>query len=206
MMTHLQVAGLDVSRETSEKLDSYVALIQKWNKAINLISRSSEADIWQRHIADSAQLAQHLPSGPRLWLDLGSGAGLPGIVLAIIAAEVAPSLRFELVEVDQRKATFLRQVSRELGLNITVLTERIEALAPRSANVVSARALASLSDLCNFAERHLDADGIAVFLKGTGAEAEIEVARRKWSFNLESFPSKTSADALVLKLKKIRHV
>lgn len=205
-MTHLQVAGLDVSRETSEKLDSYVALIQKWNKAINLISRSSEADIWQRHIADSAQLAQHLPSGPRLWLDLGSGAGLPGIVLAIIAAEVAPSLRFELVEVDQRKATFLRQVSRELGLNVTVLTERIEALTPRLADVVSARALASLSDLCNFAERHLDADGIAVFLKGTGAEAEIEVARRKWSFNLESFPSKTSADALVLKLKKIRHV
>ncbi|MBT9246830.1 16S rRNA (guanine(527)-N(7))-methyltransferase RsmG [Gemmobacter fulvus] len=205
-MTHLQVAGLDVSRETSEKLDSYVALIQKWNKAINLISRSSEADIWQRHIADSAQLAQHLPSGPRLWLDLGSGAGLPGIVLAIIAAEVAPSLRFELVEVDQRKATFLRQVSRELGLNVTVLTERIEALTPRLADVVSARALASLSDLCNFAERHLDADGIAVFLKGTGAEAEIEVARRKWSFNLESFPSKTSVDALVLKLKKIRHV
>lgn len=205
-MTHLQVAGLDVSRETSEKLASYVALIQKWNKAINLISRSSEADIWQRHIADSAQLAQHLPSGPRLWLDLGSGAGLPGIVLAIIAAEVAPSLRFELVEVDQRKATFLRQVSRELGLNVTVLTERIEALTPRLADVVSARALASLSDLCNFAERHLDADGIAVFLKGTGAEAEIEVARRKWSFNLESFPSKTSADALVLKLKKIRHV
>ena len=205
-MTHLQVAGLDVSRETSEKLASYVALIQKWNKAINLISRSSEADIWQRHIADSAQLAQHLPSGPRLWLDLGSGAGLPGIVLAIIAAEVAPSLRFELVEVDQRKATFLRQVSRELGLNVTVLTERIEALTPRLADVVSARALASLSDLCNFAERHLDADGIAVFLKGAGAEAEIEVARRKWSFNLESFPSKTSADALVLKLKKIRHV
>lgn len=205
-MTHLQVAGLDVSRETSEKLDSYVALIQKWNKAINLISRSSEADIWQRHIADSAQLAQHLPSGPRLWLDLGSGAGLPGIVLAIIAAEVAPSLRFELVEVDQRKATFLRQVSRELGLNITVLTERIEALAPRSANVVSARALAPLSDLCSFAERHLDADGIAIFLKGAGAETEIEVAQKKWSFNLESFPSKTSADALVLKLKKIRHV
>lgn len=205
-MTHLQVAGLDVSRETSEKLDSYVALIQKWNKAINLISRSSEADIWQRHIADSAQLAQHLPSGPRLWLDLGSGAGLPGIVLAIIATEVAPSLRFELVEVDQRKATFLRQVSHELGLNVTVLTERIEALAPRSADVVSARALASLSDLCNFAERHLDADGIAVFLKGAGAEAEIEVAQKKWSFNLESFPSKTSADALVLKLKKIRHV
>lgn len=205
-MTHLQVAGLDVSRETSEKLDSYVALIQKWNKAINLISRSSEADIWQRHIADSAQLAQHLPSGPGLWLDLGSGAGLPGIVLAIIAAEVAPSLRFELVEVDQRKATFLRQVSRELGLNITVLTERIEALAPRSANVVSARALAPLSDLCSFAERHLDADGIAIFLKGAGAETEIEVAQKKWSFNLESFPSKTSADALVLKLKKIRHV
>lgn len=205
-MTHLQVAGLDVSRETSEKLDSYVALIQKWNKAINLISRSSEADIWQRHIADSAQLAQHLPSGPRLWLDLGSGAGLPGIVLAIIAAEVAPSLRFELVEVDQRKATFLRQVSRELGLNVTVLTERIEALTPRLADVVSARALASLSDLCNFAERHLDADGIAIFLKGAGAETEIEVAQKKWSFNLESFPSKTSADALVLKLKKIRHV
>lgn len=205
-MTHLQVAGLDVSRETSEKLDSYVALIQKWNKAINLISRSSEADIWQRHIADSAQLAQHLPSGPGLWLDLGSGAGLPGIVLAIIAAEVAPSLRFELVEVDQRKATFLRQVSRELGLNVTVLTERIEALTPRLADVVSARALASLSDLCNFAERHLDADGIAIFLKGAGAETEIEVAQKKWSFNLESFPSKTSADALVLKLKKIRHV
>lgn len=205
-MTHLQVAGLDVSRETSEKLDSYVALIQKWNKAINLISRSSEADIWQRHIADSAQLAQHLPSGPGLWLDLGSGAGLPGIVLAIIAAEVAPSLRFELVEVDQRKATFLRQVSRKLDLNVTVLTERIEALAPRLADVVSARALASLSDLCSFAERHLDADGIAVFLKGAGAEAEIEVAQKKWSFNLESFPSKTSADALVLKLKKIRHV
>lgn len=202
----LDAAGIDVSRETLARLETYAALLQKWNAAINLVAKSTLDELWQRHIVDSAQLARFFPQGQAVWADLGSGGGLPGLILAIMALETAPGLRFHLVESDQRKATFLRQVARELALPVTVSAARIESLPPMAAQVISARALAPLPMLCGFAAQHLCPDGIAIFPKGSNAADEIAAARKLWSFDLEIFPSLTSTDAAILQMKMIRHV
>lgn len=196
---------MDVSRETAATLEAFVALLIKWNPAINLVSRSTLSEVWLRHIVDSAQLATELPMAGH-WLDLGSGGGLPGIVLAIIAQEKAPEVRFTLVESDQRKATFLRQSIIQLKLAAKVECSRIESLLPQDADVISARALAPLAQLCAFAHRHLRPDGIALFPKGEAAEAEIALAKKAWTFDLQAVPSMTNTGSQILKLKNIRHV
>lgn len=201
-----RVAGFGVSRETFEALTAYVAMIEKWNPAINLIARSTVSEIWSRHILDSAQLARFLDPEVRIWADFGSGGGLPGLVLAILARQQAPDTAFHLVESDQRKATFLRQVTQSLGLKIEVHVCRVEALEPLSADVVSARALAPLEVLCGFAARHLKPGGIACFPKGARYEHEVAEARRSWQFELEEIASATLDDARLLKLTAIHHV
>lgn len=197
---------LSVSRETEAALHRYVDLLVKWNKAINLVAKSTLTDIWTRHIEDSLQLTTELGTQPKLWVDLGSGGGLPGLVVAIVAQISSPETRFVLVESDLRKATFLREVSRQLSLRVTVLAERIESCPPQSADVLSARALAPLDQLCQYAQRHLRPDGIALFPKGDGAEAEIAAARQSWDFELDSLPSTTASSSRILKLRDIRHV
>lgn len=206
MSNRLAEAGIDVSRETSERLESFAALLRKWNGAINLVSKSTLDDLWSRHILDSAQLATFFPEAKAIWADLGSGGGLPGLVLAIMAHDLKPELSFQLVEADQRKATFLRHVVRELALNVTVSSERIENLPPIGADVLSARALAPLSALCGHAVRHLCPSGIAIFPKGSNSADEIADARKLWSFDVEAFPSLTSDEAAILHMKLIRHV
>ena len=136
--------AFDVSRETVERLETHVALLCKWNPRINLVAASTLAEVWTRHVADSAQLWPLRPPGARLWLDLGSGAGFPGLVVAALAAEEAPDLRVRLVESDARKAAFLATVAREADLPAEVLVERWQRLPPQAADVVSARALAPL--------------------------------------------------------------
>ncbi|ODM42234.1 16S rRNA (guanine(527)-N(7))-methyltransferase RsmG [Cereibacter johrii] len=206
MMQESVLAQLDVSRETSEKLSHFVALVEKWNKAVNLIGRSTVDSIWTRHVLDSAQLRAHLALRPRLWLDLGSGSGFPGIVIAIIAADESPESRFVLVESDQRKATFLRTACRELELSASVLAARIESLPPQGADVISARALAALPELCALAAPHLAPNGICLFPKGAGHISEIAAARQSWNMELETLPSLTDPDAVILKLKALAHV
>lgn len=199
--------GVDVSRETSDALTRYVGLLEKWNKAINLVSKGTVADIWTRHIADSAQLFRMLPAQASSWVDLGSGGGLPGLVLAILSRDLERELNFVLVESDQRKATFLRQVAMELALPVKVYACRVENLpVGLRADVVSARALAPLPDLCTMASPLLAPDGICIFPKGETAGQEIEAAMQHWHFDLERFPSITSANSEILKLSKIRHV
>lgn len=206
-MTETVVAGLDVSRETFDRLSALNALLQKWNPAINLVAKSTVADAWTRHIVDSAQLYRLAPSQVGHWADLGSGGGFPGLVIAILAHEMDPQRRVTLVESDQRKATFLRQAARELALtNVTVLSDRIEAVLPLSADVLSARALSSLPQLCVFALRHLSATGLALFPKGAQHRAEIAEAEQNWRFDLSIFPSDTDPSAVVLAMKAIQHV
>ena len=144
---HCIVAGVNVSRETKANLRKYADLLVKWNQKINLISASTVADLWSRHIVDSAQIYNLCPDAQGIWADFGSGGGFPGLVVAIIAKELNPDLKVVLVESDQRKATFLRTIIRETVLSATVKTERIETLMPIGADVVSARALAELSEL-----------------------------------------------------------
>ncbi|GGL55215.1 16S rRNA (guanine(527)-N(7))-methyltransferase RsmG [Wenxinia marina] len=200
-MMDLDLPGMDVSRETRERLLAYVELLRKWTKRINLIAPSTAGDVWQRHILDSAQLAT-LHQGGRTWGDLGSGGGLPGLVVAILQ----PGCRVTLVESDARKCAFLQTARRELGLSVEILSCRIEDLAPLGADVVSARALAPLTDLIGFAALHLAPDGIALFPKGRQAAAEIAAARASWDFALTEFPSMTDPEARILKIERPRRV
>lgn len=197
---------VDVSRETFERLEAYVALMTKWNSAINLVSPNTISEIWTRHILDSAQIYGLAPENPNIWCDLGSGGGLPALVVAIMAKDTNPDLSVTCIESDLRKATFLRTVARELALNLSVRSERIEKADPQNADVLSARALASLDALCGFAARHLKPDGVAIFPKGENYRQEIDEALENWSFQLDTYPSKTHPNAVILKIGEISRV
>ncbi len=197
-------AELDVSRETMTRFDAYVLLLEKWTKAINLVARSTTPNIWRRHFLDSAQVFSYRPKGTTIWVDLGSGAGFPGLVVAILAAQFQPSLKTICIESDQRKVAFLRTVIRELNLNATVVSDRIENAAPVGGDIVSARALAPLPNLLPLATRHLKSDGNAIFLKGASYLSEIDEVKKRWAFDIQTFPSKTDGKGAVLILGDIR--
>lgn len=197
---------LGVSRETIARLEQLVEMLKKWNPAINLVSGTTLGDAWSRHVIDSAQLYRLSGPNVRRWVDLGSGGGFPGMVIACVAAELNPELDIVLVESDLRKATFLRQAARQLGLATSVLAERVENLTPLVADIVSARALAPLEHLCRLCVGHLSADGVALFPKGANYRSEVEQAQREWTFALEVVQSVTEPSAAILKLKGLAHV
>ena len=204
-MTDNLLRDLNVSRETLARLETYAALLQKWNPRINLVSRNSLADLWTRHIVDSVQVFRVGPETDH-WVDLGSGGGFPGLVVAILAAEEMPACRVTLIESDQRKSAFLRTVARETGVSCTVLSERIETAPPQQAGVLSARALADLNTLLSYAERHLAPGGTALFPKGVSWEKEVEEARVQWSFDLDPITSLTEPGAAILKVEGVSRV
>jgi 16S rRNA (guanine527-N7)-methyltransferase len=196
----------DVSRETLARFDRYAALLEKWNPAINLVSKSTLAEMWTRHLLDSAQIFDLCPPDAQSWADLGSGGGFPGLVVAILAAERAPDLRVTLVESDVRKATFLNTVAREVGVSVMIRPDRIESLSPLASDVLSARALAPLDQLLSFAARHLAPGGLALFPKGASYADELAKARANWAFSVEETQSKTDPNAVILGIKGLAHV
>jgi 16S rRNA (guanine527-N7)-methyltransferase len=181
------------------RLDEYARLLLRWNRRINLISRADEPAVWTRHILDCAQLVPLLPTGPGTLVDLGSGGGLPGLVLAILTA-----WDVHLVESDQRKATFLREAARVTAADATVHARRAESLRLPPARAVTARALAPVSTLLSLAMPLLAEDGVCLFPKGRGVEAELTEAASGWHMRVERFPSRTSPDASVLRISEIR--
>lgn len=196
---------LGVSRETERALAAFCQLVIKWNPAVNLISKSTVNDVWYRHLLDSAQLFSLADTDAKSWVDLGSGAGFPGLIIAILAAEHRPDLTVFLVESDRRKAVFLSQAVRQLGLSAQIICERIEKLSPMNAEILSARALASLDVLCGYARQHLIKGGAAIFPKGAAFANEIDDARQRWSFSVSVTPSKTDPVASILVLKDIKN-
>lgn len=196
----------DVSRETRERLRVYATLLEKWNPRINLVSASTIPKVWARHFLDSAQILDLVGASTRLWADLGTGGGFPGLVVAILAKEARPLLQVICVESDQRKAAFLGAVVRETGISARIMAKRIEDLDPLGADVVSARALAPLPTLLDHASRHLVEGGHALLLKGAGYRKEVNDALECWSFELDTYPSKTDPDAVILKIGDIRRV
>ncbi len=194
----------DVSRETLEKLEAYADLLRRWNRKINLVSPTTIDDLWSRHFVDSVQLF-HLVEWKGHWVDLGSGGGFPGLVVAILGDQ-GGDRKMTLVEADLRKATFLRTVIRELELSVVVVSERIEQAAPLSADVLSARALAPLVSLLGFAERHLAKTGKAVFPKGERAMEEVSLALEHWHFTCETHSSITDAKSTILCIGDIARV
>jgi 16S rRNA (guanine527-N7)-methyltransferase len=196
---------IDVSRETSEKLYRFEDLVRKWNPTINLVSKPSLSELWDRHIVDSAQLFSHIPSDANRYLDIGSGGGFPGIVLAVISAELAPMRRFTLVESDQRKAAFLREAGRLLEIKLDVRPARIESLAKIEADLLSARALSPLARLLEAAEQHLAQNGTCLFPKGETYRQEIDDAKNIFDFDYEAIPSLTDPKGAILKIHGIRN-
>ena len=186
-----------------EKLRLYQALVEKWNPRINLVARSTLPDIWQRHFLDSLRLCCiNLPEARR-WVDIGSGGGFPGLVVAVVLAEQSATTEMVLVESDARKSVFLREVARQLGLKVTVHSQRAEILPPQGADIVSARALAALDQLCALAHRHLASAGLCLFPKGERAEEEISEARRSWRFDLEAVTNSDHKGSALLVLRNL---
>lgn len=190
----------DVSRETMKRLILFHGLLVKWNARINLVSRSSLNDFWVRHVADSIQVFRLAPSAGT-WADLGSGGGFPGLIVAILAKVERPDLNVTLIESDQRKSAFLRTVIRETGVFCNVIAERIEQAERQDADIVSARALADLTELLAYSERHLAPGGTALFPKGVTWQKELEMARTQWSFDVEVIESQTMPGAAILKIE-----
>lgn len=197
------IADINVSRETLEKLHGYESLLKKWNPAINLVAKSTIQFSWERHFVDSAQVFSLASNSTSLWLDIGSGGGFPGMVCAVIASEFSPSTRFRFIESDQRKATFLRSVARELELDVEVFSDRIEDVPFCNANVISARALAALPKLLELSTLHLAQNGTALFMKGASFRKEISEALESWAFSYEEYPSKTDKSAVILRIGDI---
>lgn len=194
---------MNVSRETEDKLRTFVSLVEKWNPHINLVAKSTLEGIWERHIRDSAQLFD-LKSSWGKWSDFGSGGGFPGIVVAILADDTKQPV--VLVESDQRKCEFLRHVGRELSLEVEVRTDRIERLEPLSVDIISARALAPLDKLLEFSERHRAPGGIAFFPKGREYMGEIEAAKRRWNLDYLLHPSVTDPASVIIEVKDFSRV
>lgn len=196
----------DVSRETMEKLETYLRLLEQWNPKINLVASHSLKEAWSRHILDSLQLYEMADPRSKHWVDLGSGGGFPGLVIAILAFEKAPMMRVTLVESDARKCVFLRTVIREIGAKAEVLNERIEKIPPLKADVVSARALAALPKLLGYVFQHLAKDGVAILPKGATWKNEVDNARKEWQFDCSQRTSATNPNAVVLKIGALSHV
>lgn len=183
-----------VSRETLSRLDALVALLDHWAPRINLVAPSTLRDVWSRHIDDSLQLLEaHAPlAGP--WVDLGSGAGFPGLVVAAARPDIAVTL----VESDHRKCAFLTAATHAMGLSCAISPTRAEILPAISAHVVSARALAPLPRLLPLAAPLLAPGGVLLAAKGRTAVHEVSEARQEWCMTLRSVPSRTAPDAVIL--------
>ncbi|WP_262271349.1 16S rRNA (guanine(527)-N(7))-methyltransferase RsmG [Microvirga yunnanensis] len=205
-MKHLggvTASDLNVSRETFEKLELLERELRRWQAIKNLVGPATLNQIWERHIVDSLQLLDLAPEA-KTWLDLGSGAGFPGLVLAIAGAE--RGLSVHLVESNSRKCAFLRHIVRLTNATATVREARLETVMPDfvgRADVVSARALAALDQLLDWTAPLLKSGTIGLFPKGRDVESELTEARKKWTFGAEILPSLTDSEARILRITSI---
>jgi 16S rRNA (guanine527-N7)-methyltransferase len=191
-------AETGVSRETLAKLERLTELLLKWQRAINLVAADSLQDVWRRHILDSAQLYPLLPPDTESVIDIGSGAGFPGLVLAAMGV---PQLHS--VESDQRKCAFQREVARVAGLSITIHAQRVESLPKMAVNAIVSRACAGLPQLLEYAYPFMAPSSQCLFLKGQQVERELTEAGKGWKMQTERFPSRTDPTGTVLRLSHV---
>jgi 16S rRNA (guanine527-N7)-methyltransferase len=189
-------AQTGVSRETMDRLARYAEALLRWQSKINLVAPATLPDLWRRHMLDSAQLLPLLPAGARRLIDLGSGAGFPGLVLAILGVP-----EVHLVEADARKCAFLREAARLTWADVTIHTRRIEAMPPEPFDVVTARALAPLPKLLTLARRFAGPGTIFLFPKGRAVAEELINLPEIATMRLDRIASRTDPDAAILKLE-----
>jgi 16S rRNA (guanine527-N7)-methyltransferase len=192
-------ARYGVDTETAERMSVFVAQLEKWQKAINLIGPKTLPQLWERHILDSLQLVPLIPPEARVIVDLGSGAGFPGMILALLARWTV-----HLVESDSRKAVFLRDSARLCGVEAIVHAARIESVTGIAADVITARALAPVSDLLRYAQGFRHSRTLMLFLKGRNAQAELTQAEKNRTLRIDKIPSITDPQAVILKIDEAR--
>ncbi|MFZ9134429.1 MAG: 16S rRNA (guanine(527)-N(7))-methyltransferase RsmG [Candidatus Puniceispirillaceae bacterium] len=190
---------LNVSRETIDKFRAYLTLLEKWQARINLVANSTLAEAWQRHILDSGQLAAFYPPQTKNIMDVGSGAGFPGLVLAIMGG-----VTVDLVESDQRKAVFLSTVIGKLDLPAKVHNQRIETLPQLFPDVITARALAPVPKLLKLIENQLSLESVCLFLKGAAVQDELTNLQTYSTMDATTHPSLSGPTGVVLELKNSR--
>ena len=202
----------DVSRETMVHLTTYQALLGKWQKSVNLVGPSTLAQYWHRHAADSAQIIELAPKSALVWLDIGSGAGFPGLILALLLAERSVEgapCHVHLVESDRKKVSFLRAVIRDTGAPATVHHMRIEALSEarpeplRQVDVITARALAPMQGLAGFMAPFFNSSTIAMLHKGRDWQEELTQAAQYWKLDTIAHPSRTDAQARLIEIRAL---
>ena len=186
-------------RDASFDLEEFAALLARWNHTINLVGRGDIAELAKRHIADALELIPLIPPNVRRAIDLGSGAGFPGLILA-----AATGVTFDLIEADRRKAAFLREAARLTGAPVTVHPIRIEAATLPPAPLLTARALAPLPRLLSLAAPLLAPDGVALFPKGPKAVEELTRAAREWHMRVETIAGRSTPGAVILRITELR--
>ena len=185
-------------------LDIYVSLIHKWQKAVNLVSNKELDNLWDRHIVDSAQLYYMIPDNSKILVDMGSGGGFPGIVIAILNKVMNGSLSdIYLIESDNKKTIFLQEVSRILNLNIKIINERLEKVENIKADVITSRALGDVSHLIEWGRNFYKTDTLFLLLKGENVDSELKMVSR--DFKCKKIPSIVDAKGCILNIKEVNY-
>ena len=198
-------AATHVSRETLGRLKIYASMLEDWNARHNLVSRASMTGLWRRHFLDSAQLLDFIPPRAHSLVDLGSGAGFPGLVLAELLRE-RTGFRVVLYEATAKKCRFLEAVALRLNLTPEIRQARIEEATPEPFDVITARACAPLTELLDYAQRFWSKNSLALFLKGQNIEVELTQARKSWRMTLERHPSRSDASGVILEIRELHRV
>ena len=197
----------NVSRETIQKLNDFVEILREWNEKMNLVSKNSLENVWERHVFDSLQLIEYLPAETKNLVDIGSGAGFPGIVLAIVMQEKFPAAKITLVESITKKTVYLNDVCQKLGLaNTKIENNRVENIVFKSVDVITARAVAALDILCGYVYKIGGKNTEMLFLKGQTYTREDMVARQKWRYEANVYPNKYAEGGVVMKLRNLRKI
>ena len=203
MKKNLFLKSLNVSRETIKSFCEYETLLSKWNSKINLISKNTLTDIWNRHFLDSGQIIKHVNASRKRWVDVGSGAGFPGLVVALLLRDRKVDCELILVEKSTKKVFFLNEVIRKLGLNVKVINDDIRTIDPLKADILTSRAFSGLYDLIQIAHIHREDSGICLFLKGENYKLELDKTLNHWFFDYDVFDSLSNPSGKIIRVKNI---
>ncbi len=194
----------DVSCETFYQLKTYQSLLEEWQVKFNLVSSSSIKDAWNRHFLDSAQLFQYIPKEAKNMIDFGSGAGFPGMVLAIMAKEKTPYLKVVLVDSIRKKTVYLKEVAQKTNTSVDIINDRIENIPNQKFDIITSRAMTSLSDLLKYSYPFCHKGSLCIFPKGKNYALELKEAHSKWNFKCVIKASEQSEEGKILIVSNIR--
>ena len=197
------IKGFNVSRETLNSFCEYQTLLAKWNKKINLVSKNTLANLWERHFLDSGQIINHVDASGKRWVDVGAGAGFPGLVVALLLRDRKIDCDMILVEKNTKKVFFLNEVIRKLNLNVKVVNKNVESIESLNADILTARAFSELKKLVELALFHRKESGVCLFLKGENYRFELDKTLNYWFFDYDVFDSLSNSSGKIIRVKKI---